>query len=71
MFDLYGAPAVKRYKTFVATWRPAGGAIRVVLVGGLPGTGKTTLAQGLAEKAGLSVMRSDLVRKELERLTVA
>ena len=43
----------------------------LVLVGGLPGTGKTTLAQGLAEKAGLSVMRSDLVRKELERLTVA
>jgi hypothetical protein len=32
VFDLYGAPAVKRYKTFVATWRPAGGAIRVVLV---------------------------------------
>jgi len=31
-FDLYGKPAVKRYKTFEATWRPAGGAIRVVLV---------------------------------------
>jgi hypothetical protein len=31
-FELYGKPAVKRYKTFVATWRPAGGAIRVVLV---------------------------------------
>ena len=31
-FDLYGKPAKKRYKTFVATWRPAGGAIRVVLV---------------------------------------
>jgi DDE superfamily endonuclease len=31
-FDLYGEPTVKRYKTFVATWRPAGGAIRVVLV---------------------------------------
>src|SRR5262249_10134708 len=30
--DLYGRPAAKRYKTFVATWRPAGGAIRVVLV---------------------------------------
>jgi hypothetical protein len=29
---LYGKPTVKRYKTFVATWRPAGGAIRVVLV---------------------------------------
>jgi hypothetical protein len=31
-FTLYGKPAVKRYKTFAATWRPAGGAIRVVLV---------------------------------------
>lgn len=31
-FTLYGKPAVKKYKTFVATWRPAGGAIRVVLV---------------------------------------
>lgn len=32
MFDLYGKSTSKRYKTFVATWRPAGGAIRVVLV---------------------------------------
>ncbi len=32
VFDLYGAKAVKRYKTFLATWRPAGGPIRVVLV---------------------------------------
>jgi hypothetical protein len=31
-FNLYGKPAEKKYKTFVATWRPAGGAIRVVLV---------------------------------------
>ena len=31
-FDLYGEKVVKKYKTFVATWRPAGGAIRVVLV---------------------------------------
>jgi hypothetical protein len=31
-FDLYGKPTAKRYKTFVATWRPAGGVIRVVLV---------------------------------------
>jgi DDE superfamily endonuclease len=29
---LYGARVVKRYKTFLATWRPAGGVIRVVLV---------------------------------------
>ena len=31
-FTLYGKATPKRYKTFVATWRPAGGAIRVVLV---------------------------------------
>lgn len=31
-FTLYGKAVAKRYKTFVATWRPAGGAIRVVLV---------------------------------------
>ncbi|XQW26417.1 hypothetical protein ACOYYX_06965 [Singulisphaera sp. PoT] len=31
-FELYGEDVVKRYKTFTATWRPAGGAIRVVLV---------------------------------------
>ncbi len=31
-FELYGAEAVKKYKTFLATWRPAGGVIRVVLV---------------------------------------
>jgi hypothetical protein len=31
-FDLYGEPTAKRYKTFLATWRPAGGVIRVVPV---------------------------------------
>ncbi|WP_231749368.1 hypothetical protein [Tautonia plasticadhaerens] len=31
-FELYGEKAVKRYKTSLATWRPAGGAIRVVRV---------------------------------------
>lgn len=29
---LYGEKAAKTYKTFLATWRPAGGVIRVVLV---------------------------------------
>jgi hypothetical protein len=32
VFDLYGKPTAKVYKTFLATWRPAGGLIRVVLV---------------------------------------
>jgi len=31
-FELYGKQVEKRYKTFLATWRPAGGLIRVVLV---------------------------------------
>jgi hypothetical protein len=31
-FELYGEKVVKKSKTFLATWRPAGGAIRVVLV---------------------------------------
>ena len=32
IFHLYGEATEKRYKTFLATWRPAGGVIRVVLV---------------------------------------
>ena len=31
-FNLYGKHVIKRYKTFLATWRPVGGVIRVVLV---------------------------------------
>ena len=31
-FELYGRKEARRYKTFLATWRPAGGVIRVVLV---------------------------------------
>jgi aminoglycoside phosphotransferase family enzyme/predicted kinase len=41
------------------------GAIRLVLVGGLPGTGKTTLARGLGDATGWSVLHSDETRKEL------
>lgn len=40
----------------------------LVLVGGLPGTGKSTLACGIAEAGGFRVVRSDLVRKELAGL---
>jgi hypothetical protein len=31
-FSLYGEEVTKTYKTFLATWKPAGGVIRVVLV---------------------------------------
>jgi aminoglycoside phosphotransferase family enzyme/predicted kinase len=42
----------------------------LVLVGGLPGTGKSTLAQGLAVRAGFAWIRSDEVRKELADLPI-
>lgn len=41
----------------------------LVLIGGLPGTGKSTLAQGLAKRANFHVIRSDLMRKELAGLS--
>ncbi len=41
----------------------------LLLVSGLPGTGKSTLARGLAERADFRVIRSDVVRKELAGLT--
>jgi aminoglycoside phosphotransferase family enzyme/predicted kinase len=40
------------------------GDVRLVLVGGLPGTGKTTLAGGLADRFGAVGLSSDRIRKE-------
>ncbi len=40
--------------------------VTLILVGGLPGAGKTTVAAGLSERAGWLVHSSDLVRKELQ-----
>ncbi|MGI8334309.1 AAA family ATPase [Actinomadura scrupuli] len=41
------------------------GAVTLVLTGGLPGTGKTSLAGALADRLGWTVLSSDRVRKEL------
>ena len=41
------------------------GAVTLVLAGGLPGTGKTTLAGALADRLGFTVLSSDRIRKEL------
>ena len=46
-------------------------AVRLVLVGGLPGTGKSTLARAITEARGWVLFCSDEVRKELAGLDPA
>ena len=41
------------------------GAVTLVLVGGLPGTGKSALAGAVAGRLGFAVLSSDRIRKEL------
>ena len=41
------------------------GAVTLILVGGLPGTGKSALAGTLADRLGFTVLSSDRIRKEL------
>jgi predicted kinase len=40
------------------------GRVRVVVVGGLPGTGKTTVARGVGRSRGWAVLSSDELRKQ-------
>ena len=42
------------------------GVVRLALVGGGPGTGKTTLATRLGERVGATVISTDAVRRELQ-----
>jgi aminoglycoside phosphotransferase family enzyme/predicted kinase len=44
------------------------GAIRLVLVGGLPGTGKSTIAKHLSDATGWPLLHSDIMRKQLAGL---
>ena len=47
------------------------GAVALVLIGGLPGTGKSALADALASRLGGVVLSSDRIRKELAGLPPA
>jgi aminoglycoside phosphotransferase family enzyme/predicted kinase len=41
--------------------------VRLVLIGGLPGSGKSTVAAGVAHQLGWGILRSDEVRREMFR----
>ena len=45
------------------------GRVHVIVVGGLPGTGKSTLATAIGDQLGFVVLRSDETRKELAGLS--
>jgi aminoglycoside phosphotransferase family enzyme len=69
--SLQGDPdaAADAHRYTELAWRHLeSGAVRLALVGGLPGTGKTTVAGGLADRAGAVLLSSDRLRKELAGL---
>jgi uncharacterized protein len=49
----------------IATRHLANGSVRLALIGGNPGTGKSTVARALAERVGAQVISTDDVRREL------
>jgi aminoglycoside phosphotransferase family enzyme/predicted kinase len=57
----------RRY-TAIAARHLHAGQVRLVLVGGLPGTGKSTISNTLAGELGMVVLSSDRVRKEVHGL---
>lgn len=61
-----GADAGRLLRLTVAHLRRA--APRLALVGGMPGTGKSTVAGALADRTGAVLLSSDRVRKELAGL---
>lgn len=45
-----------------------GATVHLILIGGPPGTGKSTVSERLAERTGVAMVSSDRVRKELAGL---
>ena len=63
-------PALEEARRLHALARDHLAQARVVLllVGGLPGTGKSTVASGLSDRLGYALLRSDEIRKDLAGL---
>jgi uncharacterized protein len=57
-----------RQLLFVTLRHLRAGAVTLVLIGGLPGTGKSALAAAAADRLGCVVLNSDRIRKELAGL---
>jgi hypothetical protein len=65
-----GAAAEARRLADIAGSHLREGAVALVLIGGLPGTGKSALADAVAGRLGCTVLSSDRIRKELAGLPV-
>nr|WP_238341569.1 AAA family ATPase [Actinopolymorpha rutila] len=61
------AQATARQLAALALDHLRAGEVRLVLVGGLPGTGKSTVAGALADRLGAVVLRTDQIRREIRR----
>lgn len=65
--DTAAAPLARQYAD-IALRHLRAGRVGLILVGGLPASGKSTLAGALADHLGATVLHSDRVRKELAGL---
>jgi predicted kinase len=63
----HGASADASRHLSLALEHLTAGAVRLTLIGGAPGTGKTTLAHSLADRVGAEVISTDDVRRELQQ----
>ncbi|MFS4092545.1 AAA family ATPase [Streptomyces sp. AF1A] len=60
-----GADAASRRLAAMALRHLRASAVCLILVGGLPGSGKSTLSGALADRLGVTLLSSDRIRKEL------
>ncbi|WP_431921012.1 AAA family ATPase [Nonomuraea jabiensis] len=64
-----GAPREARELAELALRHLRAGAVTLVLVGGAPATGKTTIATAIADRLGFTMLDSNHIRRELAGIT--